>query len=120
MKRWSWHRTRALLLAILLGLGMSWSHVQGGAMAVEMVLAADHARHGPNGCDGCGGGDHNDMNAASCLAVCGSAAPGLMPEELLTLLSASRTDLQTSRLRLSGQFHSPDHGPPKYSSLADA
>jgi hypothetical protein len=112
MDRWSLPRTRILLLAVLVGLGISWSQVQGGAMAVEMVLAADGAYHGPNGCDGCDG-DHNDINAASCLALCGSAAPGLMPEELLTLLSGSRTDLQSARLSFSSQFHSPDHGPPK-------
>jgi hypothetical protein len=117
MKRWSWHRTRILFLAFWLGLGMSLSVVQGGAMAVEMTLAADHVHHGPNGCDGCGGGDHNNMNASSCLAVCGTASPGLTPEELLTLLSVSRTDLQSARLSFSSQFHSPDHGPPKILSL---
>jgi hypothetical protein len=117
MDRWSRHRIRTLLLAVLLGLGMSWSYAQGGAMAVEMALAADDAHHGRNGCDGCGGGDHNDMNAASCLAVCGTAAQCLIPEELLTLLSASRTDLQSARLSFSSQFHSPEHGPPKILTL---
>jgi hypothetical protein len=117
MDRWSLPRTRILLLAVLVELSMSWSPVQGGAMAVEMTLAAGHVHHGPNGCDGCGGDDHNNMNAASCLAVCGAASPGLTPEELLTLLSVSRTDLQSARLSFSSQFHSPDHGPPKILSL---
>ena len=113
MKRWSWHRTRVLLLAVLLGLGMSLSFVQGGVMAAEMAVATDDGHHGPNGCSGCGGGDHNDMNAGTCVAVCGPAAQGLMPGELLTLPSASRTGFQVARLHLSSQFHSPDHGPPK-------
>jgi hypothetical protein len=113
MKPWSWHRTRILFLAFLLGLGMSLSLVQGGVMAAEMAVAADGAHHGPSGCDGCGGGDHEGMDAGTCLAVCGTAAQGLMPGELLTLPSASRTGLQVARLHLSGQFHSPDHGPPK-------
>src|SRR5262245_2090437 len=113
MDRWSLPRTRVLLLAFLVGLGMSWSYVQGGVMATEMALAADHAHHGPNGCDGCGGGDHQGMNASTCLAACGHAAQGLMPGELLTLPSASRIGLQVARLHLSGPFHSPEHGPPK-------
>ena len=39
MKRWSWHQTRVLLLAILLGLGMSLSFVQGSVMAAAMAVA---------------------------------------------------------------------------------
>jgi hypothetical protein len=107
------HRVRALLLAVLLGLGMSLSLVQGGVMTAEMAISADDAHHGPGGCDGCGSGDHNDMNAATCHSACGPAAQGLMPGELLTLPVASRTDFQIARLHPSGQFHSPDHGPPK-------
>jgi hypothetical protein len=120
MSSWPAHRVRALLLAVLLGLGMSLSLVQGGVMAAEMAIAADDAHHGPSGCDGCAGGDHNDMDAGTCLAVCGTAAQGLMPGELLTLPSTSRADFQIAQLRLSGQFHSPDHGPPKISPSADA
>ena len=41
-----------------------------------------------------------------------------MPEELLALPSASQTDFQIGGLRLSGQFHSPDHGPPKILTLS--
>ena len=120
MSGWSRHRTRALLLAVFLGLGMSLSFVHGGVMAAETSCAADDAHHGPSGCDGCGGSDHEKMHAGACLAVCGSATQGLMPGELLTLSSASRTDFQSTRLHLSGQFHSPDHGPPKILTLADA
>ena len=120
MKHSTWHRTRALLLAALLGLGMSLSGVQGGMMAAEMVFAADGAHHGPGSCDGCGAGDHEGLHAGACLAVCGSAAHGLIPGELLTLPSASRADFQVARLRLSGQFLRPDHGPPKILTLADA
>jgi hypothetical protein len=68
MKRWSWHRTRVLLLAVLLGLGMSLSFVQGSVMVTTMAVAADGADHGSSGCDGCGrGGDHKDMNEAPAL-----------------------------------------------------
>ena len=117
MKRWCWHRTRVLLLAVLLGLGMSLSCAQGGVMAAEMAVAADDAHHGPGGCDGCGSGDHEGIDVGTCLAVCGTAAQGLMPGELLTLPSTSRADFQIARLHLSGQFHSPDHGPPKILTL---
>jgi hypothetical protein len=117
MKRWSGHGTRTLLLSVLLGLGMSLSSVQGGGMAAEMAFATDGARHGPGGCDGC---DHEGMDAGACVAICGSAAQGLMPPELLTPPPASRTDFQIVRLHLSGRSHSPDHGPPKISPLADA
>jgi hypothetical protein len=117
MSGWSWHRTRVLLLAVLLGLGMSLSFVQGSAMAATMAVAAGGAHHGSSGCDGCGGGDHKDMDAGSCLTVCGSAAQGLMYGELLTLPSASRTGFQVAQLLLSGQSHPPDHGPPKTLTL---
>jgi hypothetical protein len=113
MKRWPWYRTRVLLLMVLLGPGMSLSCVQGGVMAAEMAVAIDDAHHGPGGCDGCGGGEHESMDASTCLAVCGTAAQGLLPGELLTLPSASRAAFQSARLHLSGRFHSPDHGPPK-------
>jgi hypothetical protein len=120
MNRRTWHRTQTLLLAVLLGLGMSLWFVQGSVMAAEMAVAADDARHGASGCDDCGGGNHEGMDAGTCLAVCGTAAQGLMPGELLTLPSTSRADFQIAQLRLSGQFHSPDHGPPKISPSADA
>jgi hypothetical protein len=117
MKRWSWQRTRALVLAVLLGLGMSLSCAQGGVIAAEMAVAADDAHHGPDGCDGCGSGDHEGLDAGICLVVCGTGGQGLIPEELLTLPSASQTDFQIGRRHLSGQFHSPDHGPPKILTL---
>jgi hypothetical protein len=117
MKRWSWHRTRALLLAVLLGLGLSLSFVQGSVMAADMAVAAKGAHHGPSGCDGCGGGDHQGIDAGTCLTVCGTTAQGLMSGELLTLPSASRTSLQVARPHVSSQFHSPEHGPPKLLTL---
>jgi hypothetical protein len=120
MRRWSWHRTRALLLALLLGLGMSLSCAKGGVMAAEMAVAADHAHHGPSGCDGCGSGDHEGIDAGICLVVCGTAGQALIPGELLTPPSSSRADRQVARLHLSGQLHSPDHRPPKISPLTDA
>jgi hypothetical protein len=113
MKRWRWHRTRVLLLAGLLGLGMSLTLVQGDVMAAEMAIAADDAHHRPSGCGGCGGGDHNSMNAATCLAICGLASQVLISVELLTLPSAARTGFQVAQRLRNGQFHSPDHGPPK-------
>ena len=114
MKRWSGHGTRILLLAVLLGLGISLSWVQGGGMTAEVAFATDGACHGPGGCDGC---DHDGMGAGACPAICGSAAQGLMPLELLTQPPASRTDFEIVRLHLSGRFHSPDHGPPKILTL---
>jgi len=117
MKRWSWHRTRVLLLAVLLGLGMSLSFVQGSVMAMAMSVAADGAHHGSSGCDGCSGGDHSDMTAGTCLTICVSAAQGLISGELVPPPSASRTALQINQLLLSGQSHSPHHGPPKILTL---
>jgi hypothetical protein len=116
MKRWSWHRTRVLLLAVLLGLGMSLSFVQGGVMAAEMAVAADGAHHGTSGCDGCGGSDH-ETDADMCLSVCGSAAQGLLPGEPAALSPASEASFQLARLLLGGRSHSPDHGPPKTLTL---
>ena len=117
MKHRSWHRTRVLLLAVLLGLGMSLSFVQGSVMAAGMTVAANGTHQGPSGCDGCGGGDHDDMNAGTCLTVCASAAQGLISSDLLPLPSASQAGLRVDQLLLSGRFHSPDHGPPKILTL---
>ena len=76
MNGWPGHRIRALLLALALALGMSLSVVQGSLMAAEMAVAADGAHHGPSGCDGCGGGDHQGMDAGTCLAFCGICRSG--------------------------------------------
>jgi hypothetical protein len=116
MKRWSWHRTRALLMALLLGAGMSLSVVDASAMAAKMAVTGVMVTPGSGGCDGCGD-DPDGVDLVSCLAACGAALHGLLPGELLTLPSASRTDFQSTRLHLSGQFHSPDHGPPKILTL---
>jgi hypothetical protein len=111
MKRWSWHWTRVLLLAVLLGLGMSLSSVQGGVMATEMGVATHDAHHGrPSGCGGC---EQQGMNASTCLVLCGIVVQALVPAELLTLPSAFRIGFQVARLHLSSQFDSPEHGPPK-------
>jgi len=117
MTRRSWHRTRVLLLAVLLGLGMSLSFVQGGVMAVEMAVAADGAHHGPSGCDGCGDGNEHETDAGMCLSMCGSAAQGLLPGEPAALPPASEASFQVARLLLGGRSHSPDHGPPKTLTL---
>jgi hypothetical protein len=117
VKHWSWHRTRVLLLTVLLGLGMSLPFVHGKVMLAEIAVAADCAHHGPSGCDSCGGGDHKHTDAGICLAVCGSAAQGLMPGELLALPAALRAGFQVAHLLVSGQSHSPDHGPPKILTL---
>jgi hypothetical protein len=120
MQRPSWHRPRVLLLALLLGLGTSLSGVHSGVMAAEMTVTADEAHDRQGGCDGCGGGGHEGMDAGTCLAVCGTAAQGLIFGELLTLPSASRTAFELAQLLLSGQSHSPDHGPPKILTLSCA
>jgi hypothetical protein len=105
-----------LLLAFLLGLGMSVSAFHDRLIAAEVTVMADHPHHLQGGCHGCGG-DHESMDPGTCLAACGTAAHGLMPGELLTLPSDSGTDFRVAQLLLSGQFHSPDHGPPKVLAL---
>ena len=116
MKRWCWHRTRILLLVVLLGLGMSLSFVQGGLMAAEMAIAPEAGHTGSSDCDACGGGDHK-ADAGMCLSVCGSVAHGMLPAEPLALSPAARASFQAGRLLLGGRSHSPDHGPPKILTL---
>jgi hypothetical protein len=108
------HRLRALLLALLLALGMSLSFVQGGLMAAEMAVSADAGHPGPHGCDGCGDGD---VDASTCLSVCGLAAHGMLPGEPVALPSASRASFQAGYLIFGGCSHSPDPGPPKRLTL---
>jgi hypothetical protein len=116
MTRLSWHRTRVLLLAILLGLGMSSSFVQGGLMAAEMAVAPEAGHTGSSDCDACGGGDHK-ADPGMCLSVCGSTAHGMLLIEPLALSPASQATFEAVRLLLGGRSHSPDHGPPKILTL---
>jgi hypothetical protein len=118
MKRWSWHRPRVLLLALLLGVGMNLSSVETSMMAAEMAVAADSGHHGPSDCNGCGGDNHKSVATGTCLSLCGSAAQGLVSEELLTLPWASRTGFQVAHLLVNDQSHSPEHGPPKLLTLS--
>src|ERR687892_708526 len=116
MARLSLHRTRVLLLAVLLGLEMSLSFVQGGLMAAEMAVSPQADHTGASDCNGCGGSDHK-ADAGMCLSMCGSAAHGMLPAEPLALSPASRASFQAVRLLLGGRSHSPDHGPPKILTL---
>jgi hypothetical protein len=96
---------------------MSLSFIQASVMSGKMAISAEMAKPGSNGCHSCDGDDYGGADTGTCTAVCGPAAQGLMSGELLTLPSASRTGFQVARLLLSGQFHSPDHGPPKILTL---
>lgn len=118
MEGWSWNRVRAAFLAVLLGLAMSLSFVQGSVMAADMAVAADGAHHGPSHCDGCAGGDHNDTDTGTCLSVCGSAAQGLLPGEPAALPLAASTAPLLAHLLTDGQTCLPDHGPPKALTLS--
>jgi len=108
-----WHRTRALLLALLLGAGVSLSFGQASAMSVHMAIAAETADVGSDGCDGCDGADDSGADAMSCLSVCASATHGLLPGEPAELPWASRAGFQIAHVLSNGHVSSPDHGPPK-------
>ena len=112
MKRWSGHRIRAVLVALGLALGMSFSVVQGGLMAAEMAVSADAGHTGSSDCDGCGGSAHK-ADAAMCLAVCGSAAQALLTAEPMALPAASEASFQAVYLLVNGLSNNPDPGPPK-------
>jgi hypothetical protein len=106
---------RTLLLVVVLALGMSLSLVQGNLMAAEMAIGAGAGQAGPHGCDGCG--DH-EIDAGTCLSVCGSAAHGLVPGEPAAVPAASRTSFELGHLVLRGPSYSPEPGPPKILTLA--
>jgi hypothetical protein len=116
MKGCPGHRIPALLMALVIALGMSLSVVQGGLMAAEMAVSAEAGHTGSSDCDGCGGSDHK-ADAGMCLSVCGSAAHGLVPAELLALPPASGASFQAVHLLFEGRSNSPDHGPPKTLTL---
>lgn len=109
MKASPGHRLRALLLALVLALGMSLPF-EGGPMAAEMAVAAEAAPPCPHGCDGCGAGD---LEASTCLFVCGSAAQALVPGEPVALPPAARASSEAGRLVLGERSHSPEPGPPR-------
>jgi hypothetical protein len=117
MKGWPGHRVRVLLLAILLGLGMSLSFVQGSVMAAEMAVSADAGHTGSSDCHGCGGSDDGGASASTCISVCGAAAHGLLSGEPVALPPASRASFEIASLAFGGRSHSPDHGPPKIPTL---
>lgn len=105
-------RVHALLLMLVLALGTNLSFMQAGLMAGEMAISAECGHVGPSGCDGCGDGD-GDVDASTCLSVCGSAAHGLLPGEPVALPPASRASFQADCFVMGGQTETPDHGPPK-------
>jgi hypothetical protein len=112
MKGGSGHRIRAVLVALVLALGMSFSVVQGGLMAAGMAVSAEAGHTGSIDCDGRGGSDHK-ADAALCLSVCGSAAHALLTPELMALPPASEASFQAVYRLVAGLSHNPDHGPPK-------
>jgi hypothetical protein len=112
MKRWSGHRIRAVLVALVVALGMSFSVVKGGLMAAEMAVSAEAGHTGSSGCDGRGGSDQK-ADAAMCLAVCGSAAHALLTAEPMALPAASEASFQAVYLLVNGLSNNPDPGPPK-------
>jgi hypothetical protein len=112
MKRWSGHRIRAVLVALVVALGMSASVVKGGLMAVEMAVSAEAGHTGSSDCDGCGGSAH-EADAAMCLAVCGSAAHALLTAEPMALPPASEASFQAVHPLVNGLSDNPDPGPPK-------
>ena len=111
MRRWSWHRTRVLLLALLVGVGMSLSFSHPSAMSVKMTLAAEMADSGSDGCHGCDGDGGADM--VRCPSLCASPAQGLLPGEPADLPLATPAGCQIAHLLVTGHTSSPDPGPPK-------
>jgi hypothetical protein len=112
MKGWSGHRIEAVLVALLLALGMSFSVVQGGLMTADMAVSAEAGHTGSGDCDGRGGSDHK-ADAAMCLAVCGSAAHALLTAEAMALPPASEASFQAVSRLVNGLSNHPDPGPPK-------
>jgi hypothetical protein len=107
-----------LLLAVVLGVGMSLSFNQASAMLAKMAIATEMAHAGSDGCHACAGDDHGGADTLSCLSfsclsLCASAAQGLLPEEPADLVAASGAGLEIAHMLVSGHATTPDHGPPK-------
>ena len=109
-------RVRPLLLALLLALGSGLSLVHGSLMAAEMAISADGDHAGPSGCDDCRSQDC-ETDAPACLALCGSAAQGLLPGEPTAAPPIPRPMFEAVGLASGGWSHSPEHGPPKLVAL---
>jgi hypothetical protein len=104
---------RVLLLAVVLGVGMSLSFSQASAMRAKMAIATEMAHAGSDGCHGCVGDDHGGADMSGCLSLCASAGQGLLPEEPTDLVAASGAGLEIAHMLVSGHATTPDHGPPK-------
>ena len=111
------YRARALLMALLLGVGVSLPLVQASAMAAKMAVAAEMAMPGSDGCDGCGGGDLGGADTRSCLAICAGGALGLLPGEPADLPATFRASFHAAHVLCGGRTTTPDHGPPKILTL---
>jgi hypothetical protein len=107
----------ALLLALLLALGSGLALVHGSLMAAELAVAGEACHAGPNGCD-----DGHDCatDADTCLALCVSAAQGVLPAEPIAAPPASRAAFDAVALIPGGRTNSPEHGPPKLLAPAAA
>jgi hypothetical protein len=115
MKPSCWYRTRALLLALLLGAGVGLSFGQASAMSAR--IAIEMADLGSDGCHGCDGAENDGADAMSCLLVCASAAQGVLPGEPADLSWASRAAFRIAHVLGNGHVSSTDHGPPKLLTL---
>jgi hypothetical protein len=116
MKRWRWHRIRALLLALLLGLSMSVAVSHASSMSAEMAIVAGGAEPGSKSCDACNGDDLS-AGLGTCLSVCGSAGHGLVPDGPAALPPFHKADPSPAHRQAGGHTSHPDHGPPKALTL---
>lgn len=113
MKRHSSRQVFVFLLGVFLALGLSWSAVQAGDMAVKMAMATDMGGSGSGSCDGCGGGDDGNTKAANCMPFCTASSPALPLIELAVFTTAA-DDPPIPGTRLShGRAFSPDPYPPR-------
>lgn len=96
-------------------MSLTVSHAR--AMSAKMGVAVEAAQPGGDSCDDCSGGDDAPIDLGTCLAVCGSAAQGLMPEGPAALPPLAGTGLRFAQVAAGGHTSHPDHGPPKALTL---
>lgn len=110
MRHGLWHRLRALLLVVTLGVATGWVVLPTGAMATDMAMSAAMDQHDCGGC----GGDDGTVDFEHCLSVCWVSVPALLPGELAAPMALPVKESLILADSLPGSpGHHPDPDPPK-------
>jgi hypothetical protein len=115
MNTWSVRQLVAILLAVFVTVGMSFSAAQATDMSVKMAMASDMGGSGHDGCQGCpaGGGD-DGMKAMICTPTCIAPVLAILTQSEPVMPVHQPVSFVARYLLLHGRTSPPDPYPPRF------